>query len=322
MVSPIGHHKMKRKVYGNIWIRLARHPLGHLTNVFTWFQRKERMQAKSYLENMAALEEQLNDLTSGKSGHVPEPADYAGSPVDVNAPARDRLGEFLAGRNEKCMYNEQIHNAKLVYIKLDDASSPDQSIYLSPLSRPFYSFIFFENWKDDLWMKRLMRDGLRYKDDLICAAGRVTKELDAEAKSKSGLDSYSSFSMPRGSNSATQHNISPEEFKKQTDNKISEGETVYISAATQNMSIFDSLKKNFDVRSLQDYVHLFPDMEPIYYPLVDQLVAAKAMKHFPGFSSYSGRLHAYYSGLKQSKEMISFYYDTTSKQFFSLNQPS
>jgi len=281
----------------------------------------KRKDAKSYLENMAALEVQLNDLTSGKSGRVPEPADYAGSPVDVNALARDRLGEFLAGRKEKCMYNEQIHNAKLVYIKLDDTSSPDQSIYLSPLSRPFYSFIFFENWKDDLWMKRLMRDGLRYKDDLICAAARVTKELEGRAKSKSDTDSYYTFSMARGSNFATQHKISLEEFKKQTDDKISEGKTVYIAGALQKMSVFDSLTDKFDVSSLLDYGHLLPDIEPIYFPLVDQLVAARGLEHLPGFSSYSGRLYGYYSGLKQSREMVDFYYGTTSEHFFSLNQP-
>jgi hypothetical protein len=34
----------------------------------------------------------------------------------------------------------------------------------------FYAFLFFEDWHTDLWVKRFVRDHLRYLDEIQCAA--------------------------------------------------------------------------------------------------------------------------------------------------------
>lgn len=41
----------------------------------------------------------------------------------------------------------------------------------------FCVFLFFEDWKQDLWMKRFVRDHVRCIDELPCAAARVVHAL-------------------------------------------------------------------------------------------------------------------------------------------------
>ena len=278
---------------------------------------QEKKDTKSFLANMTKLQVLLNDLTSGSNGHVPEPADYVGKSPQINAPPRDRVGEFLAGRKDMCTYDERIHNAKLLYFKTDVGSSPR-----SLLSFPFYTFIFFEDYKDDMWLKRLIRDRIRYKDELMCAAARVIDAVQERAQGDSKVQSFDSFNTRRGSGYTDQgKSISFEEFIKQTDNKILEGRTVYIGVNKQNKSFFDPLKKKFDLTFLEDYVHLLPGIDQFYYPLVDQLVEAKGMDHFPMFVSYVDRIRGYDSFDKSSKQRMEYYYGTTEKQYYPLSQP-
>jgi len=39
----------------------------------------------------------------------------------------------------------------------------------------FYAFVFFRDWRADLWSKRFVRDHLRYIGGIMCAAARVVE---------------------------------------------------------------------------------------------------------------------------------------------------
>ena len=50
-----------------------------------------------------------------------------------------------------------------------------------------------QDWKDDLWMKRFVRDHVRYIDEIQCAAARVVAAVRRRARerAKSVDSSYS-----------------------------------------------------------------------------------------------------------------------------------
>lgn len=44
-----------------------------------------------------------------------------------------------------------------------------------PLKYNSVQFLFFADWRHDLWTKRFVRDHLRYVDEIQCAAARVVR---------------------------------------------------------------------------------------------------------------------------------------------------
>jgi len=44
-----------------------------------------------------------------------------------------------------------------------------------PLKYNSAQFLFFADWRHDLWTKRFVRDHLRYVDEIQCAAARVVR---------------------------------------------------------------------------------------------------------------------------------------------------
>jgi hypothetical protein len=65
----------------------------------------------------------------------------------------------------------------------------------------FYAFLFMEDWREDLWMKRFMRDHVRYTDEIQCAAARIVHAMREYVRSKEGSDSkgeFDTFHVRRG----------------------------------------------------------------------------------------------------------------------------
>lgn len=46
----------------------------------------------------------------------------------------------------------------------------------------FYDLLFFEDWKQDLWTRRFVRDYLRYIDEIPCAAARVVEAVKQKSR--------------------------------------------------------------------------------------------------------------------------------------------
>lgn len=113
--------------------------------------------------------------------------EFVGNPVPVNAPVVERMREMLADRDELCIYDERLQNAPVLYFPAQKDTR---------LLTHFYAFVFFADWRADLWSKRFVRDHLRYIDEIMCAAARVVEAVRKKSKNKDGL--FDSMHVRRG----------------------------------------------------------------------------------------------------------------------------
>ena len=91
----------------------------------------------------------LKDLDVFEGGNVKKKwaqevqASYNDNPASTTGEPQERMREFYAGRNTMHVYDKAFQNAKVVYF-------PQRHRMLTH----FYSFIFAEDWRVDLWAKR------------------------------------------------------------------------------------------------------------------------------------------------------------------------
>lgn len=94
--------------------------------------------------------ENINELRSMEQTILhdrPNFETYIGHPVPVDAPPMERLRENWATRNGLCIYDMEMQNATFVHFPVDSKLNARLLVH-------FYAFLFFQNWKQDLWMKR------------------------------------------------------------------------------------------------------------------------------------------------------------------------
>lgn len=101
---------------------------------------------------------------------------YNNNPTPVDAPAEARIREQLATRSEICLYDDELQQAKFVHLMGDNDSGARMLTH-------FYAFLLFEDWRHDLWIKRFVRDHLRYVDQIQCVAAKFVEFLRFKAKS-------------------------------------------------------------------------------------------------------------------------------------------
>ena len=120
------------------------------------------------VENLLTLHKQMLE-------QYPNWQDYVGKPVPVNASTMERMKEHAAERREICIYDEALQAAQYIHFPTDHKMNARLLVHS-------YAFLFFEDWQQDLWMKRFIRDHVRYIDEIQCAAGRVVHALRERAK--------------------------------------------------------------------------------------------------------------------------------------------
>jgi hypothetical protein len=92
--------------------------------------------------------------------------EFVGHPVPVNGTIKDRLQEYSGERSNICVYNNFLQVAPFLHV-----SEKIRNLLL------FYSMTFFQDWRYDLWLKRVKRDHLRYNDNIQCAAAHVVPHV-------------------------------------------------------------------------------------------------------------------------------------------------
>ena len=140
-------------------------------------------------EGEARLREISHNVTS-----IPKETRFArfvNKPVPVDAPPLDRLMESIANRNRLCIYHQKLQTTKVIHLMGDNASGARLLIH-------FYAFLFFENWKQDVWTKRFVRDHLRYIDEIQCAAARVVHAMRKISKKNGNGGVFDTFHIRRG----------------------------------------------------------------------------------------------------------------------------
>mmetsp|Transcript_30976 Transcript_30976/g.36147 ORF Transcript_30976/g.36147 Transcript_30976/m.36147 type:complete len:597 (-) Transcript_30976:143-1933(-) len=267
---------------------------------------------------------------------VPNPAIYTDHPTPVDGTMKDRLSEHLARRKEICFYGEEMEYEKTLHFKEDWQKGARFLI-------PYYAFHFFEDWKQALWTKRFVRDHLRYKDEMMCAAARVVKALREKARELE----------PEGNQDGrfnTMH-IRRGDFKDQYKGSVTSAEDLiaisksilgnhnskilFIATDERNMTYFEPFKKEYQIYFLNDFQIFIEDVNSNFYGLVDQLIAARGDifvgTHYSTFTAYINRLRGYYSwrdktdGYEKGR-VASYYFNPPNNkfkhdQYFAISSP-
>ena len=140
--------------------------------------------------NIERLETMASSIVNDGDPARHEP--YIGHPVRVDASTKDRLKEGWADREGLCFYDERLQEVPLLHFtggpnsEFPTISDKFKEFFGFKIPRPndknmdmgkrilvhFYAFLFFEDWRQDLWMKRFIRDHMRYSDSIQCAAAK------------------------------------------------------------------------------------------------------------------------------------------------------
>ena len=94
---------------------------------------------------IAELEEAYkNNFKNTQGKPLPELKDFEDNPTPVDAPIEERMREAMVDRTEICMYDETLQKAKVIHFPVQKGTR---------LLTHFYAFVFFADWKQDLWGK-------------------------------------------------------------------------------------------------------------------------------------------------------------------------
>lgn len=245
-------------------------------------------QNASHLEVLEELNLFLESETFPKEHHE----QYVGHPVAIDASPKDRLLENLAGRTRLCLYDPPLQKAPLLHFHGNAKMGGRLLVH-------FYAFLYFESWKQDTWMKRFIRDHVRYVDEMQCAAARIVQAVRERSDKNGNKGMYDSFHIRRGDFQYKATRISAQEIYDISKDKIPEGSTVYIGTDERDKTFFDDMRKHWDIVFLDDYLDLVKGLNPSTYGMLDQLVTSRGRVFFgcwfSTFSSYVNRLRGYHS---------------------------
>lgn len=95
---------------------------------------------------------------------------FINHPTEVNASLSDRMEEFLANRHEICLYDHELQQVPIIHF------AGKRKLAGGRLLVHFYAFLFFADWKEDLWMKRFVRDHVSVRENGLY----VTRTIEAK----------------------------------------------------------------------------------------------------------------------------------------------
>ncbi|KAL7578080.1 hypothetical protein ACA910_015013 [Epithemia clementina (nom. ined.)] len=272
---------------------------------------------------------------------------FVGHPTPANASETERLQEFYANRETLCFYNTHLQQEPLLHFSYkpmplfstkdtdDSLATIDRSKWEPRLLVHFYAFLFFADYHQDLWMKRLVRDHLRYNDDIQCAAARVVQALRHQVRTVHGRADgrFQSMHVRRGDFQYKVTRVSAEELYQQTQGRFQEGDVVFVATDQRDKSFFAPLEDHYRLYYLDDFIVndgsrrrttwnvtsvIGPELNSNFYGMIDQLVASRGHLFmgcwFSTFTGYINRLRGYHSqitrepGYEEGQLLTSFYY--------------
>jgi hypothetical protein len=261
-------------------------------------------------ESVAKMQEIFDKMDHKKQSHSLW-RKYQGKPKKVNAPVEDRLQEILSFRNKICMYDTKFQDAKVMHFMGSNDSGARLLVH-------FYAFLFFQDWKQELWTKRYVRDHLRYIDEIQCGAARIVHAVREKAREHGDAKGvYNSMHIRRGDFQYKQTQISGDEIVSNIEGLIPDNSTVFIATDERDKKFFDPLRRRYHLYFLDDFVHLLPEgFNKNYYGMLDQRVASRgkvfAGAYFSTFTGYINRMRGYHS----QKEKLDGYLEGELKSYF------
>jgi hypothetical protein len=221
--------------------------------------------------------QQLLDLEKQMLANPPKWEEYVGKPTPVDAPSADRLRENWADREKLCIYDEEMQASRLVHF-------PNDSKLHSRLLIHFYAFLFFQDWQQDLWMKRFIRDHVRYVDEIQCTAAKIVRSIRQRAwardPQRNAAGDFDSFHVRRGDFQYVKTRVEATILLEQAQKKIPHNTTLYMATDERDKSYFKALHQHYDVVYLDDFKEDLGSINSNYYGMVDQLVASRGRVFF------------------------------------------
>jgi hypothetical protein len=239
--------------------------------------------------------EELNDMMAKlKQGQFPKVSDFVDKPVPVDADAVERLKEAVAGQVRKlCIYNQEMQDAPVVHFMCY------HKMRVRMLTH-FYAFLFFEDWRQDLWSKRFVRDHLRYSDEIQCAAARVVAAIRERVRKRGNPNGeFDSMHIRRGDFQYKSTQISIDEIIANVKDDLTEKETVFVATDHVGEPFFKPLREKYDIVMLKDFKKELEGVNTNYFGMIDQLVASRGRIFFGCYhSTFTGfivRMRGYHS---------------------------
>lgn len=145
-----------------------------------------------------------------------------------------------------------------------------------------------QDWRQDTWSKRFVRDNLRYGDSIQCAAARVVDAVRRRARERRrGADDdargeYDSFHVRRGDlvKQYRNTNNTAEEIYRNSRDELTRGGTVYVATDERDRGFFEPLSRDYDVVYLDDFREELAGIDARYFGMIDQLVASRGRVFF------------------------------------------
>lgn len=250
------------------------------------------------------LQQEFDEIILEKDGLYASnkaPDEFINHPTPVDASSKDRLREFIAERKQLCLYDQNLQQAPILHFhgkaKKNDNTGGRLLVH-------FYAFLFFQDYHTDLWMKRFVRDHVRYIDNIQCAAARIVHKLRthyAADKNKDHDGEFDSFHIRRGDFQYKQTRVDAQVIVERSKDIIPPGRVVYIGTDERKKEFFQPLKDaGWQILFLDDFLDIVGDtIDPHYYGMIDQLVVSRGANFFGcWFSTFTGyimRLRGYHS---------------------------
>mmetsp|Transcript_14650 Transcript_14650/g.34054 ORF Transcript_14650/g.34054 Transcript_14650/m.34054 type:complete len:682 (+) Transcript_14650:88-2133(+) len=245
--------------------------------------------------DLESLPSQIDRLPGG----FPPYEKYIGHPNPVDAPAIDRLREMNAGRHHLCTYTPELQHTQWLHFPVGMKTDNGDT---SRLLVHFYAFLFFQDWKHDLWMKRFVRDHVRYIDEIQCAAARVVTAMRKRVsnRTKGNSTDFDTIHVRRGDFQFKETRVDAPKILKQLRRVLDEGTSLYIATDERDKSFFQPIVDHFaDVVFLDDFLSEVEGVNTNYYGMIDQLVASRGKTFFgcwfSTFTGYINRLRGYHT---------------------------
>ena len=244
-----------------------------------------------------------------------------GDPVPVDSDPLPRLEEALAGRHKLCIYDEEMQKEPTIHFQMNHKQNLRLLVH-------FYGFLFFEDWKEDLFMKRFIRDHVRYIDPIQCAAARIVAKIRERARQRdpkgnpSGF--YDSFHIRRGDFQFKDTRIEVDEIFENSKAELTPNSTIFIATDERKKEFFDPLRQQYDLWFLDDFKAELQGLNTNYYGMVDQLVASRGRIFFgcwhSTFTGFIMRIRGYHShnemapGYQDGALLTTYYYATKERK--------
>lgn len=198
---------------------------------------------------------------------------FLDDPPPVDAEPIERLRENIIDRKELCVYDEEMQREHVLHFMCYHKMKVRMLVH-------FYAFLFFEDWREDLWMKRFMRDHVRYIDEIQCAAARVVARVRQISKQNGNQGEFDSYHVRRGDFQYKDTRIPAKEILSNTEDILEVNSTIFIATDERDKNFFAPFREKYNVLFLDDFMDELKGVNTNYYGMIDQLVASRGRNFF------------------------------------------